>query len=103
MSKPRRRPPDPLKPGRRSRTVTQVAAKLGITPRAVRYLVAVPREDYEAAARERRQKAAELRAQGKAWADVGLELGVSATAARLLAARYDQVPANGPFEVEAFK
>lgn len=85
------------------RTAAEVAAKLGVTPRTVRNYVSTPRSEYEAAARERRQKAAELRAQGKTWADVGLELGVSATAARLLAARFDEVPANRPFEAEAFK
>lgn len=70
------------------RTAAEVAAKLGVTPRTVRNYLATPRKEYEAKARERRRRAAELRAKGLPWADVGRELGVSATSARLLALRH---------------
>ena len=76
------------------RTAAEVAAKLGVTPRTVRNYLATPRKEYEATAKERRRRAAELRARGLAWAEVGLELGVSATAARLLALRHVRAQAE---------
>lgn len=48
---------------------------------------AVARVAYVSTADARRQRAKELREQGESWASVGSELGVSATAARLLASR----------------
>jgi hypothetical protein len=47
------------------------------------------REDYEAEAAGRRLRAQALRSEGKSWAEVGAVIGVSATAARLLASRAD--------------
>ena len=44
-------------------------------------------EAHAAAAADRPTRALELRAQGPSWADVGHQLGISATAARLLALR----------------
>lgn len=45
------------------------------------------RQTYLAGAEQRRETALLLRAQGKKWAEIGAVLGVSATAARLLASR----------------
>ena len=47
----------------------------------------VPREQYEAGSAERRALAARLRQEGLSWAEVGKTMGVTATAARLLAVR----------------
>lgn len=48
---------------------------------------AATRSEYVADAASRRDKAVALRAAGRSWAEVGSEIGVSATAARLLASR----------------
>ena len=55
----------------------QARARAGATKRA----------DYEADAADRRTQALTLRLAGETWAEVGSVLGVSATAARLLASR----------------
>lgn len=55
--------------------------------RAREHAGAVSRETYEAAADARRKKAKEIREAGRSWAEVGAELGITATAARLLANR----------------
>ena len=45
------------------------------------------RQTYLVGAEQRRETALLLREQGKKWAEIGAVLGVSATAARLLASR----------------
>ena len=44
-------------PGRRKRTAREAAALLGVSERTIRNIVAEPRDDYEARARERRNPA----------------------------------------------
>ena len=52
-----------------------------------RELGAVDRATYLETAEQRRAQARLLRAKGLTWAEVGKEMGISATAARLLAYR----------------
>ena len=72
---------------KRKYTARELAERFGVTPRHVRRIVAQERDEWIAEAIERRQKAAELRAQGLRWAAVGQELGISADAARMLVSR----------------
>ncbi|WP_324188466.1 replication protein RepB [Nocardia higoensis] len=62
---------------RRSMSAREGAAKLGVSPRTIRRLVAEPRDDFETRARERRERAAELRAGGATYKQIADELGCS--------------------------
>lgn len=58
--------------------------------RARQHAGAVERARYLGDADQRRARSKMLREQGKSWAEVGAELGVSTSAARMLAARCDE-------------
>lgn len=80
---------------RRSKTAREAAEKFGVSIRTVKYLVSEYRHDYEERARSRRQQAHNLRQQGMSWAAVGEALGgISADAARKLAARHKPLDAK---------
>ena len=72
-------------PGRRKRTAREAAALLGVSERTIRNIVAEPRDDYEARARERRHRAAELRKQGLQYREIAEIMSCSiGTVGRLL-------------------
>jgi len=72
-------------PGRRKRTAREAAVLLGVSERTIRNIVAEPRDDYEARARERRNRAAELRKQGLLYREIAETMGCSiGTVGRLL-------------------
>lgn len=62
---------------RRSISAREGAAKLGVSDRTVRRLVAEPRDNFETRARERRQRAAELRNSGWSYKQIADEMGCS--------------------------
>ena len=64
-------------PVRRSKTAKEMAARLGVSERTIRNVVAEPREEFEARARARRQQALELREQGLKYREIAEELGCS--------------------------
>jgi transposase len=72
-------------PARRSKTARELAEEFGVTPRTIQRLVAEPREEYTARARQRRERAAQLRKQGLKYREIAEELGVSiGTVSKLL-------------------
>lgn len=62
---------------RRTMTAKEGAARLGVSPRTIQRIIAEPREEFVARARERREKAAELRASGMKYKDIAEEMGIS--------------------------
>lgn len=70
-----------------------MAQRLNISDRTVRKLIALPREDYEKEAKQRRLKAFVLRESGMKWADVGIALGTTKHGAIALYKRYQQIDA----------
>ncbi|MGN2884866.1 plasmid replication protein, partial [Klebsiella pneumoniae] len=62
---------------KRNKTAKEMAQRLNISDRTVRKLIALPREDYEKEAKQRRLKAFVLRESGMKWADVGIALGTT--------------------------
>ena len=72
---------------RRKLTAREAAARFGVSERTIRRTMAEPRASFEARGQARRVQAAALRAEGLKWAVVGERMGVSADAARRLAAR----------------
>jgi hypothetical protein len=65
----------------------QLAAERQRQSRQARGVYEQSRDEFLASTADRRQAAAELRAEGLPWAEVGRRLGVSARAARMLAGR----------------
>lgn len=79
----------------RRKTAREAAEKFGVSIRTVKRLVSEYRHDYEGRARDRRQQAHNLRQQGMSWAAVGEAMGgISADAARMLAARHKPIDAK---------
>jgi transposase len=73
------------RPVRRKQTARELAEKFGSSTRTIQRLVAEPRDDYEARARERRNRAAELRKQGLLYREIAETMGCSiGTVGRLL-------------------
>jgi DNA-directed RNA polymerase specialized sigma24 family protein len=64
-------------PVRRSKTAKEMAARLGVSERTIRNVVAEPREEFEARAQARRQRAVELREQGLKYREIAEELSCS--------------------------
>lgn len=64
-------------PARRKRTAREVAASLGASERTVRRIIAEPRDEFEARARQRRARAVELRQQGKKYREIAEEMDCS--------------------------
>lgn len=62
---------------RRSITAKELAQRLGSSERTARRLIAEPREQFEARARARRNRAVELRAQGLKYKEIAEEMGIS--------------------------
>lgn len=69
-------------PQLRKKTAAEVAAKLGVSPRTVRRYVAAPRDWWTQHRRNLQLKAAQLRATGMTWREVGNALGMTEAAAR---------------------
>ena len=66
-------------------TAREVAERTGKTARTVRRYFAEDREDFEGRAAARRERAAELRAEGKTYREIADDMGVSTgTVGRLL-------------------
>ncbi|EAW0303066.1 TPA: HTH domain-containing protein [Klebsiella pneumoniae] len=78
---------------KRNKTAKEMAQRLNISDRTVRKLIALPREDYEKEAKQRRLKAFVLRESGMKWADVGIALGTTKHGAIALYKRYQQIDA----------
>ena len=64
-------------PIRRTKTATEMAARLGVSVRTIRNVVAEPRDDYLARAATNRKKAVELREQGLKYREIAEEMGCS--------------------------
>lgn len=62
---------------RRAKTAREMAEQFGASSRTIQRLIAEPRENFEARAREKRQRAAELREQGLRYREIADELEVS--------------------------
>lgn len=70
---------------RRSRTARELAAEHGVSPRTIQRAVSESREDFEARAAARRERAAKLRAGGDTYREIADELDCSTgTVGRLL-------------------
>ena len=78
---------------KRNKTAKEMAQRLNISDRTVRKLIALPREDYEKEAKQRRLKAFVLRESGMKWADVDIALGTTKHGAIALYKRYQQIDA----------
>ena len=63
-------------PARRKMTAKEAAKRFGVTERTVRRLIAEPREDFLARARERRAQAAKLRRQGLKYKEIAEQMGL---------------------------
>ena len=64
-------------PVRRKKTAKELAEQLGVSVRSIRNIAAEPRDDYETRAKQKRARAAELRAGGATDRQIADELGVS--------------------------
>lgn len=79
----------------RNMTAREAAKRFGKSPRTIRRYVALDRDVYEDRAAARREQAHNLRQQGMSWAAVGEAMGgISADAARMLAARHKPIDAK---------
>jgi len=78
---------------KRNKTAKEMAQRLNISDRTVRKLFALPREDYEKEAKQRRLKAFVLREAGFKWSEVGERLGTTKHGAIALYKRYQQIDA----------
>ena len=85
---------------KRNKTAKEMAQRLNISDRTVRKLIALPREDYEKEAKQRRLKAFVLREAGFKWSEVGERLGTTKHGAIALYKRYQQIDA--PTTKEAY-
>lgn len=74
-------------PRRRKITAREAAARLGIAERTVVSWAAEPRPEYLSRTQQRRLDAAEMRDQGKTYAQIAEALGVSPGNARVLVHR----------------
>lgn len=72
---------------RRKATAREMAARLGVSDRTIRRLVAESRDDYISRAEQRRLAAVELREAGESWAMVAEKLGTSVDGAKALGQR----------------
>ncbi|MFZ2172512.1 MAG: sigma factor-like helix-turn-helix DNA-binding protein [Rhodococcus sp. (in: high G+C Gram-positive bacteria)] len=64
-------------PVRRAKTAKEMAARLGVSERTIRNVVAEPRAEFEARAEARRRRAVELREQGLKYREIAEEMGIS--------------------------
>lgn len=68
-------------PARKGQAAKELAAELGISDRQVRKYRAVPRDEYEGAAAERKRQVLELRARDVPFKVIAAELGMTLHAA----------------------
>jgi DNA-directed RNA polymerase specialized sigma24 family protein len=72
-------------PIRRTKTAAEMAARLGVSVRTIRNVVAEPRDDYLARAATNRKNAVGLRNQGLKYREIAEEMGCSiGTVSKLL-------------------
>ena len=64
-------------PVRRKMTAREAAEQFGASTRTIQRLFAEPREEFEARARTRRNRAVELRQQGLKYKEIAEEMGIS--------------------------
>lgn len=77
---------------KRKNTAKDLAKKLGIHERTVRRYIALPREDYESEAENRRKTAYNLHFKdGLKWRDVAEKMNTTENAVKALAKRYKQI------------
>ncbi len=79
-----------LEPKRRNMTARELGARFGRSPRTVRYVIAEPRQEYEARSKARQMEALALREQGLSYRMIGDRLGVSRDSAAGLVRRARQ-------------
>jgi DNA-binding NarL/FixJ family response regulator len=75
------------RPGRRSVTARELGERFNRSPRTIRRIVAQPRDEFEAEARERQAQALNLRSQGLSYGQIAKELGITRDAASGLVRR----------------
>lgn len=73
---------------KRPMTQKEMAEKFGISVSTVKNYIALPREEYESEAKQRRLKAFELRESGLKWKEVGDQLGTTINGAVALYKRH---------------
>ncbi|EGM6831323.1 HTH domain-containing protein [Salmonella enterica subsp. enterica serovar Liverpool] len=77
---------------KRKNTAKDLAKKLGIHERTVRRYIALPREDYESEAENRRKTAYNLHFKdGLKWREVAEKMNTTEDAVKALAKRYKQI------------
>ncbi|EDB9947346.1 TPA: HTH domain-containing protein [Klebsiella pneumoniae] len=77
---------------KRKNTAKYLSKKLGIHERTVRRYIALPREDYESEAENRRKTAYNLHFKdGLKWRDVAEKMNTTEHAVKALAKRYKQI------------
>ncbi len=85
-------------PQLRKKSAKELAEKFGVSERTIRNHMAAPRDWWTQQRREMREKAANLRATGMTWKDVGEALGVTESAARALGKRArGEWASSGPY------
>lgn len=65
---------------KRKHTARELAERFDRSPRTIRRLVALPRDEYLSAAEKRHQRIRELRAEGLSMREIAAEVGVSVSA-----------------------
>ena len=81
-----------IRAAKRKNTAKDLAKKLGIHERTVRRYIALPREDYESEAENRRKTAYNLHFKdGLKWRDVAEKMNTTEHAVKALAKRYKQI------------
>ncbi|EAB7534596.1 plasmid replication protein [Salmonella enterica subsp. enterica] len=76
---------------KRPMTQREMAEKFGVSIATVKNYIALPREEYEGEAKQRRLKAFELRESGMKWKDIGKELNTTINGAVALYKRYKKI------------
>lgn len=64
-------------PVRRNKTAKELAEQLGVSVRSIRNIVAEPRDNYETRAKQKREQAQALRADGATYRQIADEMGIS--------------------------
>lgn len=64
-------------PIRRTKTAKEMAARLGVSERTIRNVVAEPRAEFLARTAVNRRRAVELREQGLKYREIAVEMGIS--------------------------
>lgn len=64
-------------PTRRAMTAREGAKRFGVSPRTIRKVMAEPREQYEARARERQERVIALRREGLKLTEIAARVGMT--------------------------